>query len=263
VRSVYLIAIVLLICVFTGCGGGGSSTTAPTPTPGAQLAITSGNWDLGVTSASGPTFIIGGDVNQSGSTISGGVRVANSTCFTFGTAVPVSGTISGQTATVTSAAIASQTITATLTGSATALSGSYTVSGTGCAGGDKGTVTAVMVPSITATWKGTFTSNGLGNPQVGVSIPITEGTADNTGLFPLSGTATLTGSTCFSSGTLATGSGMAGRVVDVIIINSDGSHTEFIGNLTSPATPTQVTGTYTVTGGVCGGDSGTGTLTKQ
>jgi hypothetical protein len=202
-------------------------------------------------------------VNQSGSTISGGVRVVNSTCFAANTPVPVSGSISGQTATVTSAAIASQTITATLTGSATALNGSYSVSGTGCAGGDKGTVVAVLVPSITGTWKGTFVSNGLGNLQVGVTTPITEGSADNTGLFPLSGTAALTGSTCFSSGTLATGSGMAGRIVDVIIINSDGSHTEFLGSLTNPSAPTQMTGTYTVTGGVCGGDSGTGTLTKQ
>ena len=38
---------------------------------------------------------------------------------------------------------------------------------------------------------------------------------------------------------------------------------EFVGTLTNPAAPTQMTGTYTVTGGLCDGDSGTGTLTKQ
>jgi hypothetical protein len=56
---------------------------------------------------------------------------------------------------------------------------------------------------------------------------------------------------------------LAGRTTDVFFKNDDGSTVEFVGALNNPASPTQVNGTYTVTNGLCGGDSGTGQLTKQ
>jgi hypothetical protein len=260
-RSVY-IAIATFCLLLSGCGGG-SSTPAPTPTPVPQLALTSGNWDFAAVSSSGPSFLIGGNVVQTGTSVTGGLRVVNSACFTPSTAVPISGSISGQTATVTSSAVASQIINATLSGSATSLTGTYTVTGTGCAGGDKGNIAGVLVPSITATWKGTFISNAVAHPSMGVTAPITEGAADPSGLFVLTGSATYVGSPCFASGTTATGSAMAGRTVDVLLKNDDTSTVEFIGALNNPAAPTQVTGTYTVSGGLCDGDTGTGQLTKQ
>src|SRR6185503_15016616 len=156
----------------------------------------------------------GGDGVQTGTSVSGALRVINSACFTPTTSVPISGVISGQTATVTSAAVASQTINASLSGSATALTGTYTVTGAGCAGGDKGNIAGVLVPSITGTWKGTFVSNTVANPSVGVTAPITEGAADPSGLFVLTGSAAYVGSPCFATGTTATGSGMAGRTTD-------------------------------------------------
>ncbi len=263
-RSVYL-AIASFCILLTGCGSS-SPAPAPTPTPVPQLAFTSGNWDFAVASSSGPTFLIGGNVVQTGTSITGAVRVANSACFAAGTPVPITGTISGPTATVTSAAVASQTINATLSGSATALTGTYTVTGTGCAGGDKGNIAGVLVPSITGTWKGTFISSAVATPSVGVTAPITEGAADSTGVFVLTGTTAYVGSPCFASGTTATAakiSSLAGRSADVTFKNDDGSTVEFIGTLNNAAAPTQMNGTYTVTGGLCSGDSGTGQLTKQ
>jgi hypothetical protein len=261
-RPVY-IAIATFCLLLSGCGGGGSSTPAPTPTPVPQLALTSGNWDFAAASSSGPSFLIGGNVVQTGTAVTGGLRVVNSTCFTPSTAVPISGTISGQTATVTSAAVASQTINATLSGSATSLTGTYNVTGTGCAGGDKGNIAGVLVPSISGTWKGTLISNTVANPGVGVSATITESAADSTGVFALTGNATYTGSPCFASGTATTGSDMTGRTTHVLLNNDDGSTVTFIGSLNNPAAPTQINGTYTVTGGLCDGDTGNGTLTKQ
>jgi hypothetical protein len=260
-RPVY-IAIATFCIVLSGCGGS-SSTPTPTPTPVAQLTLTSGNWDFAAASSSGTNFLIGGNVVQTGTSITGGLHVINSACIAPNVPVPISGNISGQTATVNSAAIASQTINATLSGSATALTGTYTITGTGCAGGDKGNIAGVLVPSITGTWKGTLISNTVANPGVGVTAPITEGAADANGLFVITGTAAYVGSPCFASGTTATGSGMAGRTSDVILKNDDGSTVEFFGSLNNPAAPTQMNGTYTVTGGLCDGDSGTGQLTKQ
>jgi hypothetical protein len=263
-RLVYF-AIATFCILLTGCGSS-SPAPAPTPTPVPQLAFTSGNWDFAAASSSGPTFLIGGNVVQTGTTVTGAVRVANSACFAAGTPVPISGTISGPTATVTSAAVSSQTITVLLSGSATALTGTYNVAGTGCAAGDKGNIAGVLVPSITGTWKGTFISSAVATPSVGVTAPITEGAADSTGVFVLTGTTAYVGSPCFSTGTTATaatGSSLTGRNADVVFKNDDGSTVEFIGALNNPAAPTQISGTYTVTGGLCSGDSGTGQLTKQ
>jgi fibronectin-binding autotransporter adhesin len=260
-RPVY-IAIATFCIVLSGCGGS-SSTPTPTPTPVAQLTLTSGNWDFAAASSSGTNFLIGGNVVQTGTSITGGLHVINSACIAPSTAVPISGTISGQTATVTSAAVASQTINATLSGSATSLTGTYNVTGTGCAGGDKGNIAGVLVPSISGTWKGTLISNTVANPGVGVSATITESAADSTGVFALTGNATYTGSPCFASGTATTGSDITGRTTHVVLTNDDGSTVTFIGSLNNPAAPTQMNGTYTVTGGLCDGDSGTGQLTKQ
>lgn len=263
-RPVCVIVVTSLALLIAGCGGN-SSTPAPTPTPTpvAQLALTSGNWDFAAASSSGTNFLIGGNVVQTGTSVTGGLRVVNSTCFTPSTPVPITGNISGQTATVTSASVVSQTINASLSGSATALTGTYTVTGTGCASGDKGNIAGVLVPSVSGTWKGTFISNTVANPGVGVTASIVEGAPDTTGLFVITGTSTYVGSPCFASGTAASGSAMAGRTTDVILKNDDGSTVEFVGALNNPAAPTQINGTYTVTGGLCDGDSGTGQITKQ
>jgi hypothetical protein len=261
-RPICVVVVASLAILLAGCGGN-SSVPAPTPTPVPQLALTSGNWDFAVASSSGTNFLIGGNVVQTGTSVTGGLRVINSACITPSTPVPITGNISGQTATVTSATIASQTINASLSGSATALTGAYTITGTGCAGGDKGNIAGVLVPSITGTWKGTLISNTVANPGVGVTASITEGAPDPSGLFVITGTATYVGSPCFASGTTATGSAMAGRTTDVLLKNDDGSTVEFVGALNNPAAPTQMTGTYTVTGGLCDGDTGSGTLTKQ
>ena len=260
-RPVCVVVVAFLTLLIAGCGGN-SSTPAPTPTP-QQLVLTAGNWDFAAASSGGTNFLIGGNVVQTGTSVTGGLRVVNSACITPSTPVSITGNISGQTATVTSATIASQTINASLTGSATALTGTYTITGTGCAGGDKGNITGVLVPSVSGTWKGTLISNTVANPGVGVTASIVEGAPDPTGLFVITGAATYVGSPCFASGTSATGSGMAGRTTDVLLKNDDGSTVEFIGFLNNPAAPTQMTGTYTVTGGLCDGDSGSGTLAKQ
>ena len=171
-RPVFIVVITSLALLIAGCGGNSST---PTPPQVQQLALTSGNWDFVAASSSDPSFLIGGNIVQTGTSVTGGLHVANSACITRATPVPITGNISGQTATVTSASVASQTINASLSGSATALTGTYTIAGTGCAGGDKGNIAGVLVPSISGTWKGTLISNTVANPGVGVTAPIVEG----------------------------------------------------------------------------------------
>jgi len=205
-RPVCIVVIASLALLVAGCGGNSST---PPPPQVQQLTLTSGNWYFAAASSSGTNFLIGGNIVQTGTSVTGGLRVINSACITPSTPVPITGSISGQTATVTSANIASQTINASLSGSATALTGTYTIAGTGCAGGDKGNIAGVLVPSISGTWKGTLISNTVANPGVGVTAPIVEGAPDPTGLFVITATSTYVGSPCFTSGTTATTTGSA------------------------------------------------------
>lgn len=118
----------LLAVLLSGCGGNGGGSI---PT----LTIQSGNWAFSGTSTSAPgnTFTAGGNLTQNGSVISGITHInATSGCFDFTTDIPVSGSVNGQTMTVSSAPVAGQTISITASGSATALTGNYTISG-GCA----------------------------------------------------------------------------------------------------------------------------------
>jgi hypothetical protein len=204
-------------------------------------------------------------VTDSGSTISGTVEVNNSSCIDPAPAIAISGNIIGETVTLTSANINSQVITLTLSGSANALTGKYAIAGSGCAGGDSGIVTGVLVPSITGTWKGTLISNAAGNPQIGVIALITELTNSNValpGTFPLTGTVAFSGSSCFNTGSMTVLSIITGRLIETVVSNNDGSTLTFTGTLLDPATATQMSGTYSINGGGCIGDSGAATFTK-
>ena len=83
-RPVCIVVFTFLALLIAGCGGS-SSTPAPTPTPVAQLALTSGNWDFAAASSSGPNFLIGGNIVQTGTSVTGGLRVFNSACITRST----------------------------------------------------------------------------------------------------------------------------------------------------------------------------------
>jgi hypothetical protein len=251
-----LLVLSLLVAI-VGCGGGGSNST--TQANSQQLTITSGNWDFAGQDQGG-SFVVGGMLTQSGANLSGIFHLFNSVCLSVATDIPVSGTAGAASATLTSSPVASQVISATFTGSASTVSGNFNVTG-GCAAGSVGTFSGTLVPSLNGTWSGSFLSVS-GPPAVNVTAPLTQSaTANGDGLFALSGTAALSNSVCFTSSTIAA-SAVSGRVIALILNNNDGSQTTFAGSLTSPSTAKQITGSYSVSGGSCNGDSGTGTLTR-
>lgn len=128
--------------------------------------------------------------------------------------------------------------------------------------GDRGTVTATLVPSIAGTWHGTFTS--INGPVINATANLTQGPADAHGLFPVTGTITFTGSTCFTSGTI-TMSLFAGEVLGLDIRTNDqpaAGETIFAALLDNPSTASAATGLYQVVGGSCLNDNGNGHITK-
>lgn len=251
-RLICLLAVLAVI----GCGGGGSSNTQPTPQ---QFTITSGNWDFAGSDQAG-SFIVGGNLTQSGTALTGMFHAFNSPCYSFTTDIPFNGTAGATSATMTSATVASQVISATVNGGGTSGSGTFKVTG-GCADGSTGTFTATLVPSLSGKWTGSFLSVS-GPPAVTTSANLAQTAgADADGLFGLSGTATLGNSVCFTSATIAA-SWVTGRVVLLLLNNSDGSQTTFAGTVDNPSAAKSMSGTYSISGGSCSGDSGTGTISR-
>ena len=244
-----------LILTLAGCGATVSN-----------LALTQGNWAVTATSTApginiaGPTFVLGGNLTQSGATLSGTLAINQSGCISPQT-LQFTGTVKDKNITLVSNAFDGNVISVTASGTKDSLSGNYTITG-GCA--DQGTVTAGAVPSISGTWNGTLSpvtlhTNGIA--QVGISAALTQSaSASEDGSFALTGTLTYTGTSCSEPANLV-GSSISGSTVT---INTDSAFSYVAPTLNSLTNPTSMTGDYDGTSDVCSGvGSQTLVLTKQ
>jgi hypothetical protein len=249
--------LITLSLALAGCGGNGNSSSQTS-----SSSSLTGNWQVTASSSTfpGTSVLMVGNLHSVGNSVSGMMHISDSSCFTFDTGIPVSGTVNGTTVTLTSQVVENQVISATANAasSGSILTGTYSIAG-GCAGGDRGTVSGTKVPSFSGNWTGKFVSD-LGQ-QVGVSTTLTQNSADADGFFSVSGPVRFTNSPCFTTGTISTSLGIGGTIL-VDIATPDGGTTQFTGNATNLASGSPLTGSYSVQGGTCGGDSGTGTLTR-
>lgn len=263
-KCLRLVALATLCAALSACGGGGSSNGSSQSTTSAPVT---GNWQISVNSTAfpGTPGVLVGNLTSSGTAVSGVFHISGSSCYDFSTDVPMSGSINGSAVTLTSAPVSSQVISTTLTASpdGSSISGKYSIAG-GCATGDQGTVSGVRVPSFSGTWTGTFTSSS--GQAISASATLTQGTAGADGLIPITGSVQFTNSSCFSSGnltsTVAIGGFMAGSITTAEGGGAQGN-LDVNGQLNDPATGRTLALDYQDTVGVCAGDSGSGTLTKQ
>ena len=241
-----------------GCGGTNN------------LGLTQGNWAFSASSTaaqvlrSGPTFVVGGNLTQSGTNLTGTMYVSQSGCIApqF---VGFTGTVKDKNVTLTSENFGGQVISVTASGTKDSLTGTYTVTGE-CA--DSGTVTASAVPSISGTWNGTISNvtraKGYGAAEATLSVALSQAaTASEDGTFALTGTLTYTNSGCAVSGTISNGY-LAGNFISFSGSTDDGVGTVFYDNVTldSITAPKNMTGTYEFSSEVCD-QSQSLTLTKQ
>jgi hypothetical protein len=229
-----------------------------------QASVTSGNWYLQTTSQvavdASQMPQIGGSLTQTGSTVSGVLHVSNSTCFVWATDVPVSGTVTGNSVTLTSASVAGQIITITGSATSTLITGTYSIA-SGCAGGDYGTITATLVPPTTANWTGTVANVATNNAA---TVSLSQGSPNADGYSPLSGSISLSGLSCPVSGTLdADQSWILGNLVQAVATLSDGSVLALNGFITDATTlADQMTLNFSISGGPCAGQGGSVTYTR-
>jgi hypothetical protein len=242
----------VLSLVLTGCGANSS------------MSLTQGNWSMTATPTAGGngTFYIGGNLSQSGSSVSANMYVVGSQCFDSSAQVALSGTVSGTQLVLTSGSVQGQVVTITTKGTGgSTTSGTYTVAG-GCDDGDTGNIAATLVPSISATWSGPIVSQG--GPNVTLSFALTQAaSASSNGTFAISGNGSFANSSCSNSATV-TNAFIAGPYLLVNGTTDDGgdfSYSQVL--LNNPSTPTSMKGTYQVFGGNCDGDLDNPTFTKQ
>jgi hypothetical protein len=269
-RDFMAAALLSLLLILSSCGGSGSSTGGDNPPPPTQPQLSSGNWSLHSSSQVGPvgTVYIGGNLDHSGTSITGVMHIANSSCFDVATDVPFTGTSNGSNVTLASASISGQVISVTGTIiNSKSMTGTYTITG-GCAAGDRGSITGTFVPSISGTWKAT---EAVGAQTLTTTAVITQrSTPAAIGVFPLTGSISFSGATasgCFSGGTLDALSFIAGDIV-AVLGNMDGQgggtgQLIYVGFIDNPAAPTKIEGVYDAESSRCSLSSVPLTFTKQ
>jgi hypothetical protein len=244
----------------SGCGGSSSPATTNPPSAPSYATLT-GNWALVANSTVVvQTTQIGAYITNTNGSVSGTIHPLNSPCFSLAENVPISGNVTTSGAvSATSSAIGSQVLTLTGNVSAGLLSGgTYSIAG-GCGAGDKGTVTGYIVPAFSNTYSGTF----LSVSEVSISTTLTTAQIgpDSNGFYGVSGSATFSGSPCFTSA-MITNSTITGAYMEVVLADSDGSTTTFGGYITDSSGKT-IAGDYQVSGGKCSGDHGTGSVSHS
>ena len=260
------LAALVLCALLTSCG-----KDSVIPDDRSPLSTASGNWSLyGQYTASpgSPTtdgeLLFGGSLLQANTQISGIFHI-ETPCFGNGaTDVPYTGTLINNTINITSSPVAGQTLTlqGTLSQNDTVLfTAAFEITG-GCTGNlyspaltftvhsyldQKG----VRIPSLTGSWTTTFNEAGPALTGQLTQSP----TPDAHGDFALTGTVTVSGSPCFTTGTLQPNSFVSGTLGQQIILLNDGSTlTAAMGLETQPTLAKPSLGlTGTITGGNCDG----------
>jgi len=254
------------------CGGGGGQVSLTAPIPPVQATQTNmmgGNWHLQLALTNIGLIELGGSLAVTGNNISAILHVEPNTipisapaqCLA-GMDVPVSGTFAGSSLIrLTSASVNGEVIAIQANVDSTGtriVSSNFTIIG-GCAAGS-GFATGGRLADVTGTFKGQMSSKK--NPNgLSVTATPTQTAADAHGIFGLSGNFAISGSSCFSSSAIS-GAQVIGQSVSINARANDGSTLTFTLE-TTDLLVSSLAGSYAVSGGMCDGDEGSGSLAKQ
>ncbi len=256
-----------------GCGAP-VSTPVPTSTtsPVGYIYLT-GNWLFTLTQTSGPTPFssLAGFINETDQTpgtydLTTSVFQSSpaSNCYADATTIPSQGSTKGNDYFTSSFSVDGQFlyITATKNAAADQLTGTYLVTD-GCAAESRGNLIGNKYATLTGTYSGQLGGvTTTQNLQVDLT-QATQGTGD--GYFLMSGTATATGSPCFTSATVdAAGSTVVGNKVMITLDTTGGDATQVVltGTFDITADTINFTSIQGTGSGSCSGSLGNATLTS-
>lgn len=268
VAAVQVFLLAILGILLAGCGGSGGSSATPGPSP-TPITFFSGLYEINNASAVNPgtNFTLQGSLLQSGNNLSGVMHASGLSCFSFNTDIPVRGLLGiDNTGNFTVNLVFSLPSGQTLSlntihpfGHFSFISGTYLLDGAGCAVPDQGNVVGESL-SIGGSWMGHFNSSGGVVSQV-TNMTLTQTGPDAHGFFSATGTATITGGTCFSNATVDPASVIVGTGSTLIFDNAQPGTTGktiIQGDLASGVIGSNFNGTYISTQDTC---SETGTVT--
>lgn len=242
----------------SGSGGGSGSGSGP------AVDVT-GNWQITL-SPTAPISTLAGYLSQQGTGnnefTTAALQAHTTGCFTDATTVPMSGQTSGTDVNLSSFVISGQTLSLNVQANTAGnqFSGTYSIAG-GCAGGTSGKVTGTEYAPLGGTYTGSITGS---SPAVTLSLALSQETvATGLGVFPMSGSATFTGISCFSQGTLSAQNGsVLGDTVTMDFTTNGSAEVQMTGTFDTAAS-TVTLSSIQVSGSSCSGSLGTATLTRQ
>jgi hypothetical protein len=253
-RAIYLLAAFVALA---GCGG----TAYP---------VLNGNWSMQAVSSllpSEPPQTFNGTLSSNGNQATGILYFSNS-CFGPQAVLQFSGSIAAEsTLKITSQPYKNQVVflTGTLsTDGGLLTTGSYTVSANNssqasCDNGDNGSLSGARVANVQGTFKGNLASS-VTQTTYPATAQLTQASGATNGSYGVTGSVTLSGLSCFSSGTITAGS-LIGNALSITAASGNAS-LKLTGAVDAAGQNITITG-YRLSGGSCTADSGTGTLTLQ
>src|ERR1700760_189387 len=233
-KVVYAIPIFTFFClVIAGCGGSNNSGSQNPSASATPIPFTQGLYVINGTSSANASsnFTLAGSLTQSNNNLSGVMHIAISSCFTFNTDIPVSGVLSMNSAGASVVALnfnlpSGQMLSFNMThpgGNLSSVSGTYTLTGAGCAATDQGSASGNILNATNVSWTGTFTSSGGGTSQLNANLKQTG--PDAHGFFSATGSGTITGGTCFSSFNVDASTVISGPNSTLVLDNSQAGST--------------------------------------
>ncbi|HEY1807024.1 MAG TPA: hypothetical protein VGG42_00615, partial [Acidobacteriaceae bacterium] len=245
----------LAFVLLAGCG-----QINPTLRVGSALA---GNW----TFAPGSSTVLNLGFTQGAyETVSAVGRLQGTTCVTPQTNILLTGSVDANN-NVTLVSIPFGGTTLTLKGQV-AVNGkgmaaaTWTFAGGACGALGTADVTATNYSTIGGTYQGTFVDKS--SEQLPVSAFLQETTQpDQNGQFSISGTATFSSNTCFTEQPTVTSSLVTGNSLSMTYADpGSGAILKATGSFNSAASQLTIA-SWSITGGTCNGDTGTGTMTLE
>jgi hypothetical protein len=249
-------ATVLGFSLLAGCG------MANTPLQvGTSL---SGNWSFAPTSSSVVMNL--GFTQGAYETVSAIARLNGTSCISPNTDILLTGSVGGDNQMqLVSAPFNGTTMTlqGQVAGDGQAMAGaSWSFSGGNCSVLGKANVTATDFAAINGTYAGTF-DDGSGTPITVSSLLEQTSQPDANGQFSLSGTTTFPGNGCFVDQPSITNSNVTGSSLWMTYTDAgSGAVLTATGTFNSSASQLTIT-SWSIAGGKCNGDAGTGSLTEQ
>jgi hypothetical protein len=229
-------------------------------------ATLNGNWSFTaqpLNASSSPLVLNAGITEEANGSVNAVAHLSGASCVGAATGIRLAGSVS----LFNSVILTSQPFDGTtlslkgqlINGGKAISNASWTFSGGNCAALGAAAIEATGYSEISGTYTGTFVD--VDNNQLAITATLTQTSEpDQSGQFHLTGSATFPDNPCFTQ-PIVTDSLVTGDNLSTTYTEGSASITA-VGTFNSDATQLTVTN-WQVSGGLCDGDSGTGTLSEE